>query len=296
MSRSIWLTGTDGVGWDLTVGPVKALTSPTLWGLPAVRLSEQERALTPGSVVTSARYGARDLIVPVSIRSSGSPHDIDDTLGELVRSVDPAVGDGVMTLTVVRDDGTTRSIDVLYVDGLAALTTVTQNGREIRGALALRAPWPFWRSGSGSPTTVTYTPSATNVAYNVAAAYDDENLVYAPNIARMYSVSNNGDRDAWPTCTFRGPGSSIRVDNLTTGEWWEYTGVLAAGEVLEVVTRPGRTSVRLDGALSLALLADGSTLFGLRAQSPAMIAVRVDGYVAGTSQASLSWREEWLTC
>lgn len=109
------------------------------------------------------------------------------------------------------------------------------------------------------------------------------------------TVTNTGGAQAWPVWTITGPGTPT-IQNLTTGRQWSLNTSIPAGNVVQVVTKPGQqvavnmtTSANIWDQLVL-----GGTLSNLWALMSGVnqISITMAGSTANTS-IGLSWVNRW---
>jgi hypothetical protein len=295
-ARAIEMVGVDGSEWDLTSGLVLADSDPALWGTAPMLISVDERIGAPGSYVTAARHGARDLIVPLDI-GSDLVTSVEQNIADLARAVDAVRGD--VAITVGRPDGTRRSIQARYLDGLELVSIGQRDSRHTNAVLSLRAHWPYW--SAATPEVVTVTPDSWGdgpaIGFN-----DDETAFNAPvgfngaaSEAVAFTATNAGDVTAYPTWTITGECGRVSAVNFDTGQRWRLYDGVAAGEIVTVTTRPGTASVRdADGASALGQLSDGDALWTLPI-GDSLIGLQFEDGGEGSS-FSMSWTAEYLTC
>jgi hypothetical protein len=295
-TRTIEMTGADGSEWDLTCGTVAAGTDPALWGTAPVLVSADERIGAPGSYVTAARHGARDLVIPLDIGTDDTA-SIEQNIADLARAVDAVRGD--VTITVGRPDGSRRTIQARYLEGLDLISIEHRRRRRTPAALSLRAHWPYW--SAATPEVVTVTPDSWGdgpaIDFN-----DDETAFNAPvgfngaaSEAVAFTATNAGDVTAYPTWTITGECGRVSAVNFDTGQRWRLYDGVADGEIVTITTRPGNASVRTAaGTSALGQLAEGDALWTLPA-GDSLIGLQFEDGGPGSS-FSMSWTAEYLTC
>lgn len=111
--------------------------------------------------------------------------------------------------------------------------------------------------------------------------------------SQMQTLTNRGNSDTFPTITFTGPVTGPRIDNITTGEWMDFPGlVLAAGQTVTIDTRPvARTVARENGGNAFGLMAPGSTFFTL-APGDNVLRFTANAY-SSTATAEVTARSAW---
>jgi len=173
------------------------------------------------------------------------------TLRSLAANLDPAAGDG--TLRVV-NNGNARLLTCRYKGGLEH---ATRTGPLVRMVLAFRAFDPYWYAEN--ETAYTFQQAAGVSFFPLLPLSLSSSAVYS-----VETVANDGDVEAWPVWTITGPGDSLVLRNLTTGETLELQTTILAGQQVTIDTRPGRKTVlRDDGTNLFPYLSDTSSLWAL---------------------------------
>lgn len=179
-----------------------------------------------------------------------------------------------------------------YVDGVAGREVLDAGVTAQRETLIFRAADPYWRDADETVQTVEI---ADRAFLSVAgSAWLPWQLVSGDALG-AFQVTNDGDRDSWPTWAIHGPGEHPRIVNETTGERIDLGVVLDAGDVVEIDTRPGaKTVVGPDGETLWPAMADDSTLWPLR-RGGQRVVLELDNAEAGVSNVRLAYRRQWLT-
>lgn len=319
--RQIRLAGVDGTVWDLTdtTQSVQAAPDQVIWGTAPARVTFRNRIGVPGAEIVGSRHDVRDMVIPLRIRAS-TPSELDGALADLARATDPTRGD--VTVTVVRVDGTSRSIDGRVLDGVEQVSMRSNMTHELRLPLSIRAHHPYWRDTATETIQIDPPPTAweteSTTGYDDSINYDDP-IPYTGVIAGdieyddvmeydsavsydgsgvasiLLEIRNVGDVTAWPTFTVMGPADSVEAVNLSTGEQWILTDGLADAETMVIVTQPGNQSVRIGGVLALGQLSDSADLWGLPARSTSLVSFGMPGRT-GDTDFVVEFASEWLTC
>lgn len=317
MTRNATLEGVDGSLWDLTAGPLLfAGRRLQVYGMVPVQLTERSAALIPGSRVDYVRHGARDIVIPVVIVGD-EPDDVEETLADLARAIDPVQGE--VRVTHYRDDGTQRWLTGRYVAGLEMLGLELCTSREVTAALAIRAYHPYWRTYA-TPITVEPPPATfgggttdtnaadvgvndpipvngyvTDIEFSAADIPFNALVPFSGGASStvLTTVTNPGDVDAWPVFTIVGPATAIEATNATTGKTWSLE-TLATGAQLIIDTTPGQRAVTVNGANAYGRLADGSSLWALP-PGDSQVIIRFAG-TGPNSTFQLAFEERYLTC
>ncbi len=224
--------------------------------MPPISFQEEEVPLQPGARLRRVRVSTREIDLPLRIEAV-SDSEFRSTLRAWLHRFNPARGDG--KLRIVAPDGSERELICRYADGLMG-----EERSEIAGpywqemVLVFRAVDPYWYARNAVV--------ATFVAGAVAGWFPLFPLRLASSsIFTDTAVDNIGDVEAWPEWQITGPGSNLVLRNLSTGKLLSLTVALAAGETVNIDTRPGRKTVkRGNGANLFGSLSATSSLWPLQ--------------------------------
>jgi phage-related protein len=227
-------------------------------GAPPVRMDEEDVPGQPGSRLRAVRHGARDFALPLWI-TSDTETNLRTEVRSLIASMDPTRGDG--RIRVTGPGGDQREIVCRYQGGLELSETLGDTSGPLlqRAPAMFRAHDPYW--ADVSPTVTEWElGQAPGSFFPIFPIRLSSSEVFA-----LDTVTNAGDVDAWPVWTITGPGSGIRMANLTTGKAWGFTVDLGTGESLTIDTRPGvKTVIHSSGANWWQYLSSTSRLWSLR--------------------------------
>lgn len=254
--------------------------------MPPVAITTIRVPQAHGGRFRGARHEERLVALPVVF--PGPQTAGRDELRRWARALDPAAGEG--TLTVVIGPYAGRQLVCAYEAGLDEL--VEEWAFLELGALAFRAADPYWQDSSES--TIQATLGMTSYLwFPFAGSWAAQPLILgASEVFAALTITNAGDVNAWPVITTLGPGTDLTLRNDTTGAVTHLTGDVAAGSTVTVDTRPGHKTVRVDGFNAFARLTDDSTLWPL---IPGANRVSI-GFAAATSasRVTFAWRHRWL--
>lgn len=211
---------------------------------------------------------------------------------------DPATGLPVPgRITVHLPDGTQRSAPAYYQSG--ASPTEDQVDDVAAGLVALPnlqwyAPVPTWEGEEISQTwQLAGTPSGVPPMPPV--------LLGTGTVLGSTQITNPGDADAYPVWTITGPGTPV-ISNAGTGESYEFTTALAAGQTVTVDCRPveiapqtGLTAVDNTGTDWWPAFADYPDFWTLP-PGTSSISLEMDGATSASSvsvSASARWLSAW---
>jgi hypothetical protein len=253
--------------------------------MPPVAITSLPVPQAQGARFRAARHLERLVTLPVVVPG---PQAGRDELRRWAAALDPLKGEG--TLTVIQGDWAGRQLVCVYEAGLDEYA----EDEPLLGltTLAFHASEPYWRDATESSldatintTDYTWFPFAGSWAQNPLR-------LGASDIFAAVTITNTGDVDTWPVLSILGPGQELNVTNETTGLHWQITGTIAAGSIVEVDTRPGHKTVRIDGTNAFSRLTADSVLWPLK-PGPNRIAI---GFAAATegSDVSFTWRNRWL--
>lgn len=206
-----------------------------------------------GDTVQTIRAAANDFSLGMLVQGS-TDAEFRERARALVRIMRPQPGPG--TLTVADESGERRSITCYCVAGLEGdRSDDTENyGSWWRMIMKFYAPDPWWYGdeqavdfGLGAPTT--FFP-----------IFPLE--LSSSSVQGQFTVDlSDADAPAYPVWTISGPGSSLLLENSTTGRSIQVIATLTAGQTMVIDTRPGRQSVRRG---------DGTNLMGSVTTDPAL--------------------------
>lgn len=261
MSETFEWIDADGV--SLTIGGPSTTTYQVDWKaggrfMPKIEVEADQIPGQPGGMLRQARHGIHEFVLPLSV-SAVSETALRTLLRSLVYTMDPSRGMGKLRVTA--PGGDQREIHCVYAAGLEMDEQLGETSSSSFQAcpLAFTAYDPYWYDVS--PTSKTFMLTALPSFFPLFPV-----RLTASQLVVDDTVTNNGDVVTWPVWTITGPGSSVKLTNLTTDETVLFTNLsLTAGEYVTVDTRPGAKSVTLnDGSNLFSELDASSTLWSLR--------------------------------
>lgn len=252
-------------------------------GMPRVESVIERVPQQSGGRRRETTFGVREVVVPLELLGA-SASDLRVRLRALLRAFDPTRGDSV--LRCVAPDGMVRQIGCRYDSGMEVVESLDLLGNVQRAAVVFRAADPFW-----------YDTAVTGQSFGPTQAFFFPILPLRLSGSEVYAsadVINDGDVLTWPTWTITGPGNNPVLRNLTTGKRIDLTGVsLAAGESINVDTRPGRKTVSSGvGANLYGSMTTTSSLWPL-VKGTNTIRLEMSASTPATSLA-LSFQRRWL--
>lgn len=241
-----------------------------------------------GSFWNGVRALSKELLVPIVIRDPNRDVALAKRR-QFAQSISPVNGDGLCTITSAWPDGSVRSIDCRYIDGLEAgaqgpgeygITTFKYNIR-------FMADDPYFYGPAIAASYSLATSSRTELPIPGTDTFYE--VVTSPFIGGGITVFNAGDVAAYPTWQFNGPYTQIVAQNATTGKTWTITYTAATNsDLLVVSTSPANTYIIDEfGINQWSSLTAGNQLWPL-ARGTNIININVIGADA-TSTATLSY-------
>lgn len=255
--------------------------------MPKIRVQADGVPGQPGGRLRRADHDVRDFVLPLSV-AAVSESNLRTLLRDLMYRMDPTRGQGKIRVT--SPVGDQREITCLYAAGLEGDEKEDVTGPQFQAfPLAFTAYDPYWYDVSA--ISETFTTSAVAVFFPIFPL-----RLTASQLVVDDSVTNNGDVDAWPVWTITGPGSSIKLVNLTTGQYIYFPDVaLGNDETIVIDTRPNIKSVLLgDGTNMYPELDPASFLWSLRKGANA-IRLEMTGANYATSSLTISFYQRYLS-
>lgn len=261
----------DGVEWHLNPPGNELFTMNAVTGYGITPVSLITKPDPRGGVnVVGVRAQQRILTWPVRVRAGTHLEFLAKwrALGVAFAKT-RRLGPGLFRLT--RPDGTAREALAYYQSGW--------DGEPGQGhtfdtpVLNLLVPDGFWRDAR---------PVELSREYGSSVDY----LAPFPNLSSgevlgATQITNPGQVEAWPTWRIDGPATQVVAVNNTLGKTFTVNHDLAAGEHIDITTRPGRVTGPAGEMLSGALQRPGSNLWRLE---PGVndVTFTVSGSAAGT--------------
>lgn len=243
-----------------------------------------------GEVFRSVKHGVRSITIPLWIGPCATDADLRTAMRELVYRLDPLRGDGLFR--VQSPLGDQREM-VCRASGVSMPESVggTSLLHAQKAVVTFIAHNPYWQDTH-------------DVALDFTVGTQPDFFPFFPlrltssEVFADTTLENDGDVEAWPVWTIKGPGSIIVLSNLTTEETLTLSNagglVLASGEQCFIDTREGtKTITRQDGLNLFKYISNDSALWSLRAGANN---VRLE--MAGSSEPSqlkVVYRQRYLS-
>lgn len=192
---------------------------------------------------------------------------------ELLRIFRPS--NSPVQLRITREDGAVRQLDCFYSGELALTPEAGLAPRWQRVAVELYAPDPTWYDPVERLTTV-----AGGGGSGFMVPTPVPSFVGASDLNVTVGVENPGSWDALPVIEIDGPITSPKVENLTTGEKLDFSGVtILSGTTYRIDCRYGQKSVTRvsDGENRIQDLTANSNLATFHLAAGVVNQVRVTG-------------------
>jgi hypothetical protein len=172
--------------------------------------------------------------------------------------VNPMKNEG--KLKSVSADGSQRELNCLYTSGLEGNEDKDNQGfwwKKI--ILVFRAFDPFWYDSSSIVQTFKINENP-GLFFPILPLRLASSTVFAD-----ITIDNTGDVETYPEWIVQGPGESIVLTNLSTGETTSLDLSLEAGETVTIDTSPNaKTVTKSDGSNLFYTLSDDSSLWALQ--------------------------------
>lgn len=213
------LTNPDGFNWLTTNGPAG-------WGAPPYEIITDP--LARGGV--NVRYVRAD-----PARITWPLHIHGDTYLEFTQKYRQLRAAFLLTLhrnapgvlTVQLPDASARQIELWYEEGFSGLSG--ENWLYANPVLTLLAPDPYWRDAADTVLPFTYSAGS-----SFLAPYPQ---VSSASLGTT-TITNVGEVNAYPVWTVTGPIVALTGTNTTTGQSFQITYTLGAGQTLTISSDP----------------------------------------------------------
>lgn len=230
---------------------IEIAISPTGRFMPPFSIVDMQLPFQYGSQLRQINVDPREIDLPVEFMCT-TTLELRTLLRQMMDTFNPLKGDG--QLKSVAEDGSVRIINCRYKSGLEI--DESQFGWQ-KAIIVLYAFDPLWYDPN--PIIQTYTTGQQATFFPFFPLRLSSSTVFADA-----SVDNSGDVETWPQWIIQGPGDTIFLRNLTTGELLNINASLGLGEYILIDTRPGRKTVKKgDGTNFYPSLSDDSSLWSL---------------------------------
>lgn len=256
--------------------------------MPKIEFQSEASPGQSGEFFRDVKHGAREFLLPFDVVGT-SESDLRVQMRNMVASMDPKRGSGRVRIT--SPVGDQREITCRVASGLEGTETLGEQSGPTwhRFPATFMAFDPYWYDISPQSQTFEIVDMPPFFPIFPISLTESELLVDS-------EVVNTGDVEAWPIWTITGPGSVIRLENLTTEKFISFPlGALESGQKLYIDTRPGVKSVLLeDGVSAYVAMSMDSSLWELKRGSNE-IRLSMTGMDAEVSSLDLSYHRRYLS-
>ncbi|WP_329616490.1 phage tail family protein [Streptomyces brevispora] len=223
--------------------------------MPSYAIAQDESPGIDGYEVRQVRAQGKTITLPIAFWANDSRAAYKARRRAFIRSLNPKRGQGTLTLT--EPDGAVRSIGVRYTDGMEGDESLDAAGaRWCITALVFAVPSPYWVGGE---VTQEWRNAASGPFLPLLPLKVGDSQVLG-----AVTVDNDGDDNAFPVWTIKGPATSATLTNRTTGQTLVLNRTLASTDTVVIDTRERRQTALLNGATNLwPDLSTASTLWPL---------------------------------
>ncbi|WP_432077836.1 phage distal tail protein [Streptomyces sp. YPW6] len=242
--------------------------------MPSYAFTKDESPGIDGHEVRQVRAEGKTITLPVAFWANDSRAAYMTRRRALIRSLNPKRGQGTLTLT--EPDGGQRSIGVRYTDGMEGDESRDAAGaRWCITALVFDVASPYWTGGE--VTTEWKNGTGGDFFPFLPLVVGDSQVLGS------VTVDNDGDDDAFPVWTIKGPATAITLTNTTTGQTLALTRTITGADTIVIDTRERRQTALLNGVTNLwPDLSDDSSLWPLET-GPNDLSLTVAGSTTDTS-------------
>ncbi|MCQ1575375.1 phage distal tail protein [Streptomyces parvus] len=222
-------------GWVVQPG-IKGLD------MPDYAMATDEAPGIDGYEVRQVRAQGKTISIPIAFWANDSRAAYLARRRTFIRSLNPKRGQGTLTLT--QPDGDARSIGVRYQDGMEGDESLDTAGRRwCIGVITFVAPSPYW---TGGEVTTEWKNGVSGDFFPVLPL-----VVGDSQVLGAVTVDNDGDDDAFPVWTIKGPATSVTLTNTTTGQTLVLTRTITGADTIVIDTRERRQTALLNGVTNL---------------------------------------------
>lgn len=289
MADTIELITATGDVYDLSEGTDGVIAVSGISGryLPPTQQVEEQVALQPGARLRYAQDKTREISLNLLMRDTTAA-GLRALMRLWVNRFHHLKGDAKLRFT--SPVGDEREITVRYEGGFEVPETKSTNpiGTWQTMIVTFRAVDPYFTDITDTSTV--YSGGTPRLFFPIMPLW-----LSADSVSVTANINNDGDIETWPVWEITGPGTSIRIRNLTTNKSIFLEGLnVLAGEKITIDTRPGKKTV-LDNAGNnkFSSLSAESKLFSLE---PGINQVNIEvGGTISISQVALNYRRRWLS-
>lgn len=236
MPRVQYLFWTPPGGAEIPLAPPTYIPQADREGFDTIpaNLYEARAPYQDGATPLGGSFEPRDLFLPLVLVAT-SPEEMAAIRRATTRHFAPNRGIGI--LRWVQDDGTSWIMRCEPVEGVAFGPRDEYDGYRVRAEISLVAKDPFWYDPDLESTTVGM--------FDGGAEFPLEFPFELGMATGVATIHNDGDVATPCTITITGPAVNPAIYNETTGDLFETTMVLNAGEQLIVASTFGAKTATL---------------------------------------------------
>lgn len=252
--------------------------------MPGYAFQQDESPGIDGYALRDVRAQGKEIVLPLAFWANDSRAAYQARRRAFINSLNPKRGVGTLTLT--QPDGDQRTIGAYYASGMEGDESLDAAGeRWCINAITFGVPSPYW---IGSEVTHSWKAGSSALFFPVLPL-----VVGDSQVLGQVTVTNDGDDDAYPIWTIKGPATNVTLTNQTTGQLLSLARTLSASDTVVINTRQRQQSALLNGVTNLwPDLTDDSELWPLTEGVNALNLV-VTGSTAAT-QVSMTYQPRYL--
>ena len=279
-----------GTGTLVPVSEVMGLAAPDL------RTADVDNPTDDGGFPGVDLFGTRTVSIEAGIRTPDDPGTGMDLLAQLQKITgSDAVRKTAGSLALLRAKWPGRDPKRLY--GRWRRVEVASMGQALHGWIPLTIEFaatdPRWHADDSTGLVMPLDISDDGQGFKAPVVAPITTGVSNP-AERPGWVFNDGDLPAWPTLRIDGPVTNPKVWIVETGRYLQFQITLAAGEYVDVDTRPGTRWVLRNGSGNAAPAVTSGSRLDLFQIPPGKSEIRWTATdYTNTCRLSLSWRSAY---
>lgn len=210
--------------------------------MPQYQFTTDESPGIDGYALRSVRAQGKEIILPLAFWANDSRDAYKERRRAFIKSLNPKRGVGTLTLT--EPNGAVRTIGAYYANGLEGDESTDAAGeRWCINAITFAVPSPYW---IGAEQSMSFKSGTGGTFFPILPVTVGDSQVLGD-----VTIDNDGDDDAYPVWTIKGPATSINLTNNTTGATLVLTRTIIATDTIVIDTRERRQTALLNGVTNL---------------------------------------------
>ncbi len=286
----------DVAGVVIGTGTQVPLSEISGFGTPAQRTADTDNPVGDGAFPGMDLLSARQVEVEAGIRTPGDPGAALDLLAQLQQvALDQDVRLVPGALAVLRAKMPGRPTRRLYgrVRGVDTATMSDVVHGWIPITITFLATDPTWQDDVQQSLTLPLDITDEPSGFRAPVVAPITTGVSSP-AERPGWVNNGGNEATWPHLTITGPCSNPKVWVVETGRYLQLNITLAAGERIDIDTRPGTRWVLLNGSGNASTALTSGSRLDLFTIPPGTSEIRWTATdYTNTARLALSWRDAY---